>query len=331
MSAVNFHQVLGVAPDASAAEIKRAYKRLAMRWHPDRNPAPEAHDEFRRVREAFEQLTQPTGADNEEASPDIQPAPTQPKGEDRRMDIVVSLLDAAHGATVTVTIDGRIDCDDCDGSGQRNYGRTTMCAHCHGSGRIRGKSGLKPCAHCHGKGFTTDHHCPTCEGRGWHPAERQLAVSLPAAMLPGDELRIAGQGGNAPEGGEPGDLYLTVRTHPHPLFRLDKHDIHVTVPVSIFRLLAGGTIDVPSLDGLLEVLLPEASKTVQIRIPKAGFPARGRRHAGDLLVHIDPQYPCFLSKEQKAMLDMAEQVLQHQLETQSPILAHWNEVLDAHR
>ncbi|WP_079435043.1 DnaJ C-terminal domain-containing protein [Zoogloea sp. LCSB751] len=328
MSAANFHQILGVAPDATAAEIKRAYKRLAMRWHPDRNPAPEAHDEFRRVREAFERLTRPAEPDETEEPPT---GSAPPRGEDRRMEIVVDLLEAAHGGTVSITIDGRVDCDDCDGSGQRNYGRTTMCAHCHGSGRVHGKAGLKPCTHCHGKGFTTDHRCPSCDGRGWHPAERQLAVNLPPAMLPGDELRVSGQGGAAPEDGEPGDLYLTVRTRPHPLFRLDRHDIHVSVPVSIFRLLAGGTIEVPALGGLQEILLAEITNSHQIRVPKAGFPPRGRRHAGDLVVHLEPQYPCFLSKEQKAMLEMAEQVLQHQLESQSPALAQWQEVLENHR
>ncbi|MBS0370231.1 MAG: J domain-containing protein [Proteobacteria bacterium] len=331
MSAVNFHQILGVAPDASAAEIKRAYKRLAMRWHPDRNPAPEAHEEFRRVREAFERLTRPTEPEIEAKADEADSTPADPapaKGEDRRMEVAVDLLEAARGGTISITLDGRVDCADCDGSGQRNYGRTTMCPHCHGSGRLRGKAGLKPCTHCHGKGFTTDHRCPSCDGRGWHPAERQLAVSLPPGMLPGDELRIAGQGGAAPEGGAPGDLYLTIRTRPHALFRLDRHDIHVTVPVSIFRLLAGGTIEAPDLDGLREVLLPEMAGKQPIRVPQAGFPGRGRRHAGDLVIHLAPQYPCFLSKEQKAMLEMAEQVLQHQLESQSPALAQWKEMLE---
>lgn len=335
MSAADFHQILGVTPDASAAEIKRAYKRLAMRWHPDRNPDPQAHDQFRRVREAFERLTQPAedeATDNAaEASPPHKPRQSRPRGPDHRQEVTVDLTEAARGTTVTVTIEGREPCDDCDGSGQRSYGRTNMCGSCHGSGRLRRNGKLETCGDCGGKGFTTDNSCPSCQGRGWQPADRQLVVTVPPALLPGEELRIAGQGGPAPDGGEPGDLYLTLRTRPHPLFRLQHHDLHVAVPVSIFRMLAGGAIEVPTLDGLREVLLPEAATSAEIRVPEAGFPARGRRKAGDLVVHLAPQHPAFLSKEQKAMLEMAEQVLQHQLASQSPTLAAWNNLLDAHR
>lgn len=335
MSAADFHQILGVTPDASAAEIKRAYKRLAMRWHPDRNPDPQAHDQFRRVREAFERLTQPAedeATDNAaEASPPHKPRQSRPRGPDHRQEVTVDLTEAARGTTVTVTIDGREPCDDCDGSGQRSYGRTNMCGSCHGSGRLRRNGKLETCGDCGGKGFTTDNSCPSCQGRGWQPVDRQLVVTVPPALLPGEELRIAGQGGQAPDGGDPGDLYLTLRTRPHPLFRLQHHDLHVAVPVSIFRILAGGAIEVPTLDGLREVLLPEAATSAEIRVPEAGFPARGRRKAGDLVVHLAPQHPAFLSKEQKAMLEMAEQVLQHQLASQSPALAAWNSLLDAHR
>ncbi|WP_298595969.1 J domain-containing protein [Zoogloea sp.] len=336
MSAVDFHQVLGVTPDASAAEIKRAYKRLAMRWHPDRNPDPTAHDQFRRVREAFERLTQPVADEPDDDAATDPPPPhkqrqSRPRGTDHRQDVTVDLTEAADGTTVTVTIEGREPCDDCDGSGQRSYGRTSMCGSCHGSGRLRSNGKLETCGDCGGKGFTTDNSCPSCQGRRWQPADRQLAVTVPPAMLPGEELRIAGQGGPAPDGGDPGDLYLTLRTRPHPLFRLQHHDLHVAVPVSIFRLLAGGTIEVPTLTGLHEVLLPEAAASAEIRVPGAGFPARGRRKAGDLVVHLAPQHPAFLSKEQKAMLEMAEQVLQHQLASQSPALAAWNDLLDAHR
>lgn len=341
MSAVDFHQILGVAPDASAAEIKRAYKRLAMRWHPDRNADPQAHVQFRLVREAFERLSRnpDDAADDtdvrDEPAPESPPKPPpknrKPKGEDRRQEVFVDLIQAARGATVTVTVAGRVDCGECEGSGQRSYGRTSMCGHCHGSGRLRLDGGLKPCPHCSGKGFTTDTRCPSCEGRGWNPADRQLAVSIPPAMLPGEELRVAGQGGPAPANGEPGDLYLTLKALPHALFRLEKHDVHVKVPVSIFRLLAGGTIDVPTLTCVREVLLNEGASTPEIRVAEAGFPGRGRRKAGDLLVHLETQPIQFLGKEQKAMLEMAEELLQSQLHTQSPTLAQWNKTLDAYR
>lgn len=338
MSSSDFHQILGVAPDASIADIKRAYKRLAMRWHPDRNPDPQAHDQFRRVREAFEQLSRAAddgpAVDAPAAEDPPKPPPkarSKPKGDDRRQEILVDLVEAARGATVTVTVAGRVACDDCNGSGHRSYGRTSMCEHCHGSGRIRRDGSLKPCPHCHGKGFTTDTRCPSCHGHGWQAADRQLAVSVPPAMLPGEELRIAGQGGPAPEHGEPGDLYLTLRARPHELFRLDRHDIHVNVPVSIFRLLAGGTVEVPSLDGVREVLLPEAAPGTPIRVAGAGFPGRGRRKAGDLLVTLETRPLSFISKEQKAMLEMSEQLLQAQLEAQSPTLARWHDMLDTYR
>lgn len=335
MPARDFHQILGVDPDATLAEIKRAYKRLAMRWHPDRNPDPQAQDQFRLVRQAFERLTQkPEDASDDDTAPEPSAKhskPAKPKGEDRRQEVFVDLLDAARGATVTVTVEGREPCNDCNGTGHRSYGRTSMCSHCHGSGRVRSGGGLKSCSHCHGKGFTTDTRCPSCEGRGWTPADRQLAVTVPPAMLPGEELRISGQGGPAPDDGEPGDLYLTLRTHPHPLFRLDGHDIHVTVPVSVFRVLAGGSIEVPTLDGVREVLLPEAATNPEIRVAGAGFPGRGRRKPGDLRVHLDTQQLQFLGKEQKAMLEMAEQMLQNNLKAQSPVLARWNAVVDTYR
>ena len=342
MPSSDFHQILGVAPDASDAEIKRAYKRLAMRWHPDRNPDPRAHDQFRLVREAFERLTRKPDevSDGDPAAsttPPTEEAPKPPphrrksKGEERRQDVFIDLLDAARGGAVTVSVEGRVECDDCGGSGHRSYGRTSMCSHCHGSGRVRRDGGLKSCPHCHGKGFTSDTRCPSCEGRGWQRSERQLSVNVPPAMLPGEELRIAGQGGPAPENGEPGDLYLTLRPLPHEFFRLEGRDLHVTVPISVFRLLAGGSIEVPTLTGVIEVQLPDPVPAADIRVPAAGFPSRGRRKAGDLLVHLETQPLQFVSTEQKAMLEMAEQLLQRQIRTQSPPLARWKEVVDTYR
>ncbi|MDD3354806.1 DnaJ C-terminal domain-containing protein [Zoogloea sp.] len=332
MSAVDFHQILGLPQGASAAEIKRAYRRLAMRWHPDRNPDPQAHDQFRLVREAFERLIQAASPSPGEAPPQTgSPEPRRPKGEDRRMEISLGLAEAARGCSVTISVESRSACSDCEGSGKRSYGRTTMCGACHGSGRIRGANGLSACQTCAGKGFTTDCRCPGCEGRGWLPANRQLDVRIPPGLLPGEEVRVTGQGGPAPQDGEPGDLYLRLSIDPHPLFRLEHLDVHVQVPVSIFRLLAGGQIEVPTLDGIREILLPEAFTEPRFRLTGAGYPGRGARSPGDLIAHFETQLPRFLTKEQKAMLDMAEQVFQHQLDDQNPTLARWQATLETHR
>lgn len=326
MSEPDFHQILGVTPSASAAEIKRAFKRLAMRWHPDRNADPRAHEQFRLAREAFEHLT---GLRESEppVSTDEKPSAQRPKGDDHRLHVDLDLHEAAFGGVVTVTLAGRVGCESCGGSGRRSYGRTTMCSACHGSGRVRSGGGLKSCPSCSGKGYFTENQCADCEGRGWNPSDRQLAVSIPPAMMPGEELRVAGQGGPAPEDGEPGDLYLVLHTRPHPLFRLEGRDIHTDLPVSVFRVLAGGVVDVPTLGGIRETLLPESSSATEIRVTGAGFPGRGRRSAGDLVAHLQVLYPRFLSKEQKALLEMADQILHQQLDDQSPPLARWRETL----
>lgn len=333
MPRTNFFKILGVKPDASAAEIKRAFKRMAMRWHPDRNPDPDAQEQFRRAREAFERLTEArdsvpdTSTSAATESPPADDA-APPKGEDRHMELDVDLEEAALGGAAEITVDGRVPCTSCDGSGHRSYGRTTMCGACHGSGRIRSPRGLETCPTCSGRGYFTDNRCTECDGRGWHPAERQLSVTLPPAMLPGEELRIAGQGGPAPEGGVAGDLYLALKARPHPLFRLEGHDLHLSMPVSVFRVLAGGEIRVPTLGEPIDVLLPESSTETRIVVPGAGFPGRKKRRAGDLVVHLQVQYPRFLTNEQKALLEMADQVMHQQLDDQSPILARWR---DQHR
>lgn len=328
MSRIDFHQILGVKPDATAAEIKRAFKRMAMRWHPDRNPDPGAHEQFRLAREAFERLTEAHEAASSPSASDApppEPSPRRPRGEDRHMELEVDLEEAALGGSAEVTVAGRKPCTACDGSGHRSYGRTTMCGACHGSGRIRSASGLEPCPTCSGRGYFTDTRCNECDGRGWHPAERQLSITLPPAMLPGEELRITGQGGAAPDGGDPGDLYLALKARPHPLFRLEGHDLHLSMPVSVFRVLAGGEIQVPTLGGHIDVLLSESSTETRIVVPGAGFPARQKRRAGNLVVHLEVQYPRFLTNEQKALLEMADQVMSQQLDDQSPILARWRD------
>ena len=328
MSRNDFHQILGVKPDASAAEIKRAFKRMAMRWHPDRNPDPGAHEQFRLAREAFERLTETHNTESDppaaEAPAEDSPPP-QARGEDRHMELEVDLEEAAHGGSAEVTVDGRVPCSPCDGSGHRSYGRTTMCSACHGSGRIRSPQGLESCPTCNGRGYFTDTRCTECEGRGWHPAERQLSVTLPPAMLPGEELRISGQGNPAPDGGAPGDLYLALKARPHPLFRLEGHDLHLSMPGSVFRVLAGGEIRVPTLGAPIDVLLPESSTETRIVVPGAGFPGRKKRRAGDLVVHLQVQYPRFLTNEQKALLEMADKVMRQHLDDQSPTLARWRD------
>ena len=335
------YRTLELRPGASAHDIKRAYRRLAMRWHPDRNPAPEAQARFQQIQAAFELLHTQARPIAEEtparASADNAPppeAPTQPasRGADLHQPLELELPIAALGGTVDVRVEGRVPCADCEGQGEIRYTRSTLCPHCHGSGRIRSPGGLSPCTACDGRGFTTRLRCPSCDGQGWQMGLRQLHVQIPPGMLPGEELRIGGLGCPSPdEEGDPGDLYLRLQLKPHPWLRLEGRDLHLNAPVSIFRALAGGVIQVPGLAGLVDVELPALLQSGPVRLAGAGYPGRGPRPAGDLMVHLEVHYPTELTSEQKAVLDMADQVMRLRLAEQNPALARWQALLDAHR
>jgi molecular chaperone DnaJ len=335
------YRTLELQPGASAHDIKRAYRRLAMRWHPDRNPAPDAQARFQQIQAAFELLhthpgtsTPPPEAETSRPADSAQPQAS--RGADLRQTLDLDLLLAALGGQVDVTVEGRVPCSACDGQGEIHYTRSTLCPHCHGSGRIRSPGGLSPCTACDGRGFTTRLRCPSCSGQGWQMGLRQLHVQIPPGMLPDEELRIGGLGSPSPdENGDPGDLYLQLRFKPHPWLRLEGRDLHLNAPVSIFRALAGGVIQVPGLKGLVDVELPALHPTLHasapIRLAGIGYPGRGTLPAGDLVVHLEVHYPTELTSEQKAVLDMADQVLRLRLSEQSPALARWQALLDAHR
>lgn len=327
------YAILGVSQQATLADIKRAYRRLAMRWHPDRNADPAATERFKEIRAAYDRLlagdppetTEAAEAAADDAEPEA--APSAAKAPDIRLNLEISLAEAAAGCRKTVAYHRSTTCTTCAGSGEHGISRTRFCAACHGSGRIRdAQRGLVPCDACGGRGLFSERTCPDCTGSGRETSSVSLETTVPAGMLAGDELRLAGQGESGADGVLPGDLYLTIVIADHPLFQLRGRDLHFAMPVSALRLLAGGDIELPTLAGSvphrLDGGLPEAR---EVRLPGQGYPGRGRTPAGDLVASLQPVFPARLDARQRKLLLQADAALMGDLAAAFPEIAGWRQ------
>lgn len=322
--------VLGLQPGADGTAVKRAYRRLAMRWHPDRNADPLATERFKEIRAAYDRLLEAEPVDDaadEPAATAADSEPTPPRAADIRLNIELDLAAAAFGAQQTVAYVRGKDCHTCSGSGKAGMVRTRFCGACHGSGRVRDvERHLVPCPDCGGRGFFSEQICPDCAGSGRDACEASLQIKVPPGMLAGDELRLAGQGEMATDELVAGDLYLIVVLRAHPLFRLSGRDLLASMPVSALQLMAGGEIRLPLLDGFLdyrlEAGLPERR---EIRIAGRGFPGRGRNPAGDLVVELQPVFPRQLNARQRKLLLQADAALADTLAESLPEIDAWQQ------
>lgn len=291
------HELLGLAPGASAHEIKRSFRRLAMLWHPDRNPDPHALEHFKALRAAYERLlAELSSAPADDDAPDEDDGDEEagtatPRGADRRQDLTLTVEAAYFGGERTVELEGEDECGACAGSGEEVLRHTRLCASCHGTGRTHGRHGQGPCRHCAGRGYVSKQACPSCHGSGRQRTLRPVIVHLPAGMLDGEEVRIAGAGDASPDL-PPGDLVLRVRLLPHDLYRLEGRNLVLERPVSALRLLAGGELAIPLPGGTRTLKLEPGPATMRtLRVAGAGFPGRNGKAAGDLIVHLQPRLP----------------------------------------
>jgi len=281
-------------------EVKRAYRKLAMHWHPDRNAAPEAVDRFRQVRAAYDFLVEgargeagegadeaaPPAEDEAAQAPDAPPAP----GPDQRESLHLSIEEAVFGCEHAFTLGQVHSCDDCGGEGFVQLGRSRLCVECHGSGRIRTASGLDRCGICEGRGYVSKLTCESCDGSGQVQSVRRVRLKVPTLMWPGRVLRLAGKA--TPEGDRPaGDLLLVAQIEPHALFDMDGETLRFTMPVSAFSLLAGGELRVPVPGGEASVRLEAGRPEAQdVRLAGHGLPCRSGGR-GDLVVTLQPAWP----------------------------------------
>jgi len=337
----DLYDVLGVSRSATEDEIKRAYRELARKYHPDSgHNDPEAEERFKEVSLAYETLRDTerrrrydmfgegparpgAGAGDAFGFGDLfdaffggDPFGTRrgagpPRGQDAEAVVELTLDAAAFGITHTIEARLPVECSRCEGSGCEPGTHPSRCDACGGAGEVRQvrRSILgqivtaAPCGVCDGSGRRILSQCRDCRGDGRVQAARTIDVEVPAGVDDGQRLRLAGRGPAAPRGGAPGDLYVTVRVTPHADFERHGDDLVHPHPVSVAQAALGALLTIPTLEGSTELTVPPGTQPGQIfRVKGAGVPSLRGRGRGDLLVRVDVAVPTRLSDEEAALL-----------------------------
>ncbi|MCZ7526961.1 MAG: J domain-containing protein [Acidimicrobiia bacterium] len=335
----DYYELLGVDRNATEAEIKRAYRRLARELHPDANPGDhEAEARFKEVTRAYETLREPErrrrydmfGPDGSRAGPegfgiqDIFDAffgadpfasrrgPAGPrKGPDAEAIVEITLAEAAFGTSATVDARMPVACERCDGSGCEPGTHPSRCDVCDGTGEVRQvrRSLLgqmvtaAPCAVCGALGTRILHPCPDCGGEGRVVAERTIEIEVPAGIDDGQRLRLRGRGPAAARGGLPGDLYVGVRVSPHPTLERHGRDLVARLRVSMAQAALGTRLAVETLDGPEDLDVPAGTQPgTVLRLAGRGVPSLQGRGRGDLLVEVEVDVPKKLAPEEAELL-----------------------------
>src|SRR5687768_8487280 len=295
MAKRDYYEVLGVNRDATEEDLKKAYRRLAMKWHPDRNPDnPRAEEHFKEAKEAYEVLTEPgkRAAYDQFGHAGVDPqaggAPgagmggfgdifsdifgeifgggarggrsTVFRGADLRYNLEITLEQAAHGFETKIRLPAMSTCEICRGSGAKPGTQPATCPQCRGAGQVGVSQGpfsiAQTCPRCHGSGSIIPNPCSSCAGSGRVKLTKTLAVKIPAGVDEGDRVRLSGEGEPGVNGGPPGDLYVQVHIKPHPVFQRDHDDLHCEMPISITTAALGGEIAIPTLEGSARLRVP---------------------------------------------------------------------------
>lgn len=338
MSKRDYYEVLAVGRDADLATIKKAYRRLAMKYHPDRNP-DDAHAEerFKEASEAYEVLSDSQkrevydrygheglkgaggGGDGGfggfgdifgDIFSDIFTGGARRgprRGSDLRYNLTISLEDAVRGTEVEIKIPQAVDCNTCNGNGAKPGSQPSTCPTCRGAGQVRINQGFlsvsQTCPQCRGRGQTIDDPCTDCRGSGQQRKDKTLKVTIPPGVDTGDRIRLSGEGELGQSGAMAGDLYVQIEVEPHHFFERQDNHLYCQVPVDIVTAALGGELDVPTLAGKRTLKIPpETQSGAILRLRGEGVkPVRGGPQ-GDLLCQISVETPINLNRKQRELL-----------------------------
>jgi len=297
----DFYKLLELDKNASDAEIKKSYKRMAMKYHPDRNKdnPEQAEVKFKQIKEAYEVLSDPKkrsaydqfghagvdpsmrgggGFSGAEGFGDIfgdvfgdifgggrQQRSSVQRGSDLRYNMELTLEQAVAGTEVKIRVPVLVACDECNGTGAKKGSSPVTCSMCHGHGQVRMQQGFfsvqQTCPTCHGSGKQIKDPCRKCHGQGRLQDTKTLSVKVPAGVDTGDRIRLAGEGEAGQRGGQAGDLYVQIQVKDHAIFTRDNADLYCEVPINFPTACLGGEIEVPTLDGKVKLKIPAESQT----------------------------------------------------------------------
>ncbi len=362
MAKRDYYEVLGVAKNASEAEIRKAFKRMAMKYHPDRNPDDkEAEEKFKEAKEAYEVLgdAQKRAAYDQfghagvEGSMGGGGAPgggfsfndifgdvfsdifggggggsRAYRGADLRYNLELTLEEAVAGTTVRIRVPTVVECGQCGGSGAAPGSKPATCPTCGGHGQVRMQQGFftvqQTCPRCRGTGSIISDPCRACGGKGRVQEQKTLSVKVPPGVDTGDRIRLAGEGEAGENGGPPGDLYVQIRVREHPIFQRQGNDLYSEVPVSFVTLALGGELEVPTLDGRVMLKIPAETQSGRLfRLRGKGVtPVRGG-NPGDLICRVVAETPVNLSGRQKELLREFQATLDEGSSRHSPKAKSW--------
>ena len=346
MEKADFYKTLDVARNASEREIKKSYRRLAMKHHPDRNTDnPEAEEKFKEIQEAYAILSDEqkraaydqfghAGVDQSMGGGRGHPGSDSfsdvfgdvfgdifggggggrrsqvTRGADLRYNLDLSLEDAVSGMETKIKIPTSVNCTGCKGTGSKS-GKTGICSTCGGHGQVRMQQGMfsvqQTCPTCRGSGSEIKDPCGKCRGSGKTKEQKTLAVKVPAGVDTGDRIRLGGEGEAGEHGGPSGDLYVQVNVRDHAIFTRDGANLYCDMPISFAAAALGGELEVPTLTGKVKLKIPAETQTGKLfRLRGKGVKPVRGGPVGDLMCRVNVETPVNLTSEQKALVEQLE-------------------------
>ncbi len=338
----DYYGVLGVERNVADSELKKAYRKLALKFHPDKNPGNrDAEEKFKEAAEAYEvlrdankrQIYDQYGHQGLEGSgfsgfggfEDIfssfgdifedffgfgggrRSRSHVQRGADLRYDMQLSFMEAAFGTEKKIDVEKAETCAACEGTGAESGTGVETCPQCGGSGQVGRSQGFftvrTTCGHCRGQGKVISNPCKTCRGQGKVLARKKVSVRIPAGVDNGSRLRLTGEGEAGANGGPHGDLYVFIHAEGHEFFKRDDTSVLCQIPVSFVQASLGDTISIPTLDGETDLEIPKGTQPGDVfRLRGQGIPSLRNGHRGDQIVQVNVKTPTNLNKKQVALL-----------------------------